>query len=286
MSHTLHELYQSSLTPEQEEKSNNKSNEQRKKGTSDSFDLDKIYLLGCKLFKSEEHTQKTLGLVMCIGVTMGLRIQDILQLKTDYIKPQLDSTDYRLVLKETKWKTDFDKMIPEGVMEMLGQYLQYNKIHPSMKDEFFFLNPKTGKFYSTHWVNKRFRILQSQYKWLREGDKTFSSHSLRKSYAMTIYKYYGNDLMKVKQALNHSSVKITERYLHTSKSEKQDIHVRNSCLGHSCPNSSASLCPCARTTTNIKNGSSTYRQRSSTNVFAKIEPYCSNRAKNGFGHFY
>lgn len=231
MSHTLHELYQSSLTPEQEEKSNNKSNEQRKKGTSDSFDLDKIYLLGCKLFKSEEHTQKTLGLVMCIGVTMGLRIQDILQLKTDYIKPQLDSTDYRLVLKETKWKTDFDKMIPEGVMEMLGQYLQYNKIHPSMKDEFFFLNPKTGKFYSTHWVNKRFRILQSQYKWLREEDKTFSSHSLRKSYAIHLYKYYGNDYMKVKEALNHSSVKVTEAYLHGSGEEKVNIHdivVKNS----------------------------------------------------------
>ena len=115
--------------------------------------------------------------------------------------------------------------------DMLGRYMSLNKISMNVKDEKLFINPKTGKVYTTHWVNKRFGILQSQYKWLREGDKTFSSHSLRKSYAMTIYKYYGNDLMKVKQALNHSSVKITERYLHTSKSEKQDIHdivVRNS----------------------------------------------------------
>lgn len=100
-----------------------------------------------------------------------------------------------------------------------------------MKDELLFLNPKTGNHYTTHWVNKRFRILQGEYKWLREGDKIFSSHSLRKSYAMAIYEYYGNDLMKTKQALNHSSVTITQLYLHGSLKEKKNIHdlvVRNS----------------------------------------------------------
>lgn len=231
MSNALHELNQSSPTTEQKERDKKKSVTHRPKGTSNSFDLDKLYALGCKLFKSEEHPKKTLGLVMCIGVTMGLRIQDILNLKTDYIHSQLDSTDFRLVLKEAKWKTPFDKLIPEGVADMLGIYLRHNKIHPSMKDEFIFLNPKTGKVYTTHWVNKRFRILQGEYKWLREDDKTFSSHSLRKSYAMSIYKYYGNDLMKTKQALNHSSVKITELYLHGSTGEKKNIHdlvVKNS----------------------------------------------------------
>jgi integrase len=228
MSNALHELY---VNPIPIKKEKVKKGTQKTKGTSNSYDLDKLYRLGQQVFKSDEHTQKTLGLVICIGVTMGLRIQDILNIKTDYIKPQVDSTDFRLVLKETKWNTPFDKMIPEGVADMLGRYMSLNKISMNVKDEKLFINPKTGKVYTTHWVNKRFGILQREHKWLRENDKTFSSHSLRKSYAMHLYRYYGNDLIKVKEALHHSSVKITELYLHGDTTEKKEVHdivVKNS----------------------------------------------------------
>ena len=233
MSDKFHQLYNSdsSLFQKEVKKKTTVPNGQRTKGTSNSFDLDKILKLGQQIFKEQEHTQKTLGLVMCIGVTMGLRIQDILNIKTDYIKPQLNSTDFRLVLKEGKCGKDFNKMIPSIVLDMLSDYMSLNKIYPKEKDVQLFTNPKTGKVYTTHWVNKRFRILQSQYKWLREEDKTFSSHSLRKSYAIHLYKYYGNDYMKVKEALNHSSVKVTEAYLHGSGEEKVNIHdivVKNS----------------------------------------------------------
>lgn len=46
-----------------------------------------------------------------------------------------------------------------------------------------------------------------------EDDGRLGTHSLRKTYARSVYQHSGNDLMIVKAALGHSDISVTQKYL-------------------------------------------------------------------------
>ena len=46
-----------------------------------------------------------------------------------------------------------------------------------------------------------------------ENDGRLGTHTLRKTFARSVYKNSGNDLMVLKGALNHSDVSVTQKYL-------------------------------------------------------------------------
>lgn len=190
------------------------------KGTSDHCDIDDLMRLAETLFSSNKHTEKTLGLVIYTGVTTGLRIGDILDMKTENLHPFEGGCRIKLI--QGKYKVPFDKLISRRLDDMIGEYLG-SKLITDKPDTHIFVNPLTGKPYSIHWVNKRFSILKSDIVWLKE--KTFSSHTLRKSYAMTIYKYYGNDIVKARDSLGHKSITTTQKYLNLDRKEKELIHA-------------------------------------------------------------
>lgn len=195
-------------------------NQKKWKGIADHYDSKDLLLLAENLFSSNKHTDKTLGLVIYTGVVTGLRIGDILEMKSDNLKPVAEGIRIQLIQK--KGKVPFDKLISKRLDDMFGDYITLNDISED-PDTFIFVNPNTRKHYSTHWVNKRFSILKNELDWLK--DKTFSTHSLRKTYAMTIYKYYGNDIVKARDALGHKSITTTQKYLNLDKKEKELIHA-------------------------------------------------------------
>ena len=60
------------------------------------------------------------------------------------------------------------------------------------------------------------------------GLQNVSSHSWRKMYALNVYKKTGNDIVAVQQALLHSSLAVTQRYLNR-RSEKLESVLQNNC---------------------------------------------------------
>lgn len=52
-----------------------------------------------------------------------------------------------------------------------------------------------------------------------EDDGRLGTHSLRKTFARSVYRSSGNDLMVLRAALGHSSVSVSERYLEVSSDE-------------------------------------------------------------------
>ena len=192
----------------------------RTKGISDHCESQDLLNLAEELFSSNKHTDKTLGLVIYTGVVTGLRINDILDLRSENLVPDIDGLHIKLI--QQKGKVPFNKLVSRRLDDMLGEYISLNYIADE-GDNHIFLNKNTGLKFTTHWVNKRFANLKKQLNWLE--DKTFSTHSLRKTYAMTIYKYYGNDIVKARDALGHKSITTTQKYLNLDKKEKSLIHT-------------------------------------------------------------
>ena len=209
------------LEARQELKKRHQSKSKKKtKGTSDHCESQDLLNLAEELFSSSRHTDKTLGIVIYTGVVTGLRINDILDMRSENLVPYEDGVHIKLI--QQKGKVPFNKLVSKRLDDMLGEYISLNLITDE-GDNHLFLNKNTGKKFSTHWVNKRFSILKTELDWLI--DKTFSTHSLRKTYAMTIYKYYGNDIVKARDALGHKSITTTQKYLNLDKKEKALIHT-------------------------------------------------------------
>ena len=209
------------LEARQELKKRHQSKSNKKtKGVSDHCESQDLLNLAEELFSSNRHTDKTLGLVIYTGVVTGLRINDILDLRSENLVPDIDGLHIKLI--QQKGKVPFNKLVSKRLDEMLGEYISLNLITDE-GDNHIFVNKNTGTKFTTHWVNKRFANLKKQLNWLE--DKTFSTHSLRKTYAMTIYKYYGNDIVKARDALGHKSITTTQKYLNLDKKEKSLIHT-------------------------------------------------------------
>ena len=209
------------LEARQELKKRHQSKSNKKtKGVSDHCESQDLLNLAEELFSSNKHTDKTLGLVIYTGVVTGLRINDILDLRSENLVPDIDGLHIKLI--QQKGKVPFNKLVSKRLDDMLGEYISLNLITDE-GDNHIFVNKNTGTKFTTHWVNKRFANLKKQLNWLE--DKTFSTHSLRKTYAMTIYKYYGNDIVKARDALGHKSITTTQKYLNLDKKAKSLIHA-------------------------------------------------------------
>lgn len=209
------------LEARQELKKRHQSKSNKKtKGVSDHCESQDLLNLAEELFSSNRHTDKTLGLVIYTGVVTGLRINDILDLRSENLVPDIDGLHIKLI--QQKGKVPFNKLVSKRLDDMLGEYISLNLITDE-GDNHIFVNKNTGTKFTTHWVNKRFANLKKQLNWLE--DKTFSTHSLRKTYAMTIYKYYGNDIVKARDALGHKSITTTQKYLNLDRKEKSLIHT-------------------------------------------------------------
>lgn len=76
-----------------------------------------------------------------------------------------------------------------------------------------FTNPETGKPYVD--IKKAFRGACR-----RAGIKDLRFHDLRHTFASRLIEK-GVDIIKVKELLGHSTVKVTERYTHSNREERK-----------------------------------------------------------------
>ena len=146
-----------------------------------------------------------------LGIMTGYRAGDLVTLKVRDVKEALDSG--RFVIMEGKKKNSKNirernrkpreaEIVPE-LKIILEDYIKDKK-------DFEYMFP-SRKGNAPIQVARVSRILQNAAKYF--GLENITAHSMRKTYAYTIYKNNGNDLLTVKEMLGHSCIEETKVYL-------------------------------------------------------------------------
>lgn len=141
----------------------------------------------------------------------GLRLGDVLSLTLSQFRAS--DKGYRLKVREKKTGKERDVPIPA---ELYAYLTEYAMSRGRKRDQTIFtLTPRAV----TKYIKKVTDYL---------GLENVSSHSWRKMYCLQIYEKSGNDLVAVQQAMLHSSIAVTQRYLNR-RSEKLESILQNHC---------------------------------------------------------
>lgn len=180
------------------------------------FELDELKGISRKLLNSQDHKDRTIGIMILLGISTGLRLGDILKLDSSNIKP-INGEDVLIVESQQKTKKRLEVVLNPSVILAIQNY-NAQKPYSDAKNSLF-INPTTKMTYSVAWVTKRFRELRDKEPILM--GRKFSTHSLRKTHAHAVYDYYRNDIIRAREVLQHQSVLVTQRYLGLTERQTQ-----------------------------------------------------------------
>lgn len=133
---------------------------------------------------------------LTLQANLGLRIGDIVKLKLSDIV--YESGRYHLDITEEKTKKKRTFTVPSEVYTYLQGYALEMGIKP--KGRLFSLTVRT--------IQNHLKLVCNYL-----GITGVSTHSMRKFFAMSIYRANGCDVELVRALLNHSSVAVTQHYL-------------------------------------------------------------------------
>ncbi|MBN1270903.1 MAG: tyrosine-type recombinase/integrase [Candidatus Aminicenantes bacterium] len=142
--------------------------------------------------------------IIIMALNTGMRRGEILNLKWNDVN--LEAKEIKLVKTKSGRSRIVD--INSVLLKELSGLLKTGK-----KQDFVFLNPKTGKPYNKLQTSFDGACRRADIKGLR-------FHDLRHTFASRLVGK-GVDLIKIKEILGHSTVKITERYTHSDRKEKK-----------------------------------------------------------------
>ena len=191
--------------------------------SADYFKKDDLIGLGKELLKSEEHKTRALGLIMVVGVVSGLRLSDLLHLTSRNFDTTPEHPHTLYVPKQRKTGKPYFSPLSKSVWDLVLAYLREVPYIEVKNENRLFLNPDTMKPYTAQWVNRKFNALKQDHAFLRH--KNFTSHSLRKTHAYAVYELYGNDLIKVKEVLQHRSIASTQHYLKLDETAREQLRT-------------------------------------------------------------
>ena len=182
--------------------------------TSNALDWDTMLSLVRKLYRDGNYR---LSLLIGCSSFFGLRISDTLSLTWSQL---LD--DDKFVIYEKKTNKRRVVKINKGFQKHIKDC--YDALHIENEDEKCFLSRKK-MVYSTQRINILLKEIKKKYNLKIEH---FSTHSLRKCWALKVYKESGNDaslaLQKLSMMMNHASVSVTRTYLGITESQMLDTY--------------------------------------------------------------
>ena len=142
--------------------------------------------------------------LFCIGINSALRIGDICPLKVSTVKTGYVSTHETKTGKVKKFP------INNALKKVLNEYIKEFDLHDD--DYLFFANRKDGrKDLKCIDKSQAYRKLKSIVESVAP-DIDFKTHVMRKTCAYWLYKNT-KDITLVMNALNHSSISVTMRYI-------------------------------------------------------------------------
>ena len=182
--------------------------------TSNAMDWDTMLSLVRKLYRDGDYR---MSLLIGCGCFFGLRISDILTLTWSML---LDGEKFTIYEKKTNKRRVVK--INKGFQKHIKDC--YDALHITNEDEKCFLSRKK-MVYSTQRINILLKEIKKKYNLKIEH---FSTHSLRKCWALKVYKESGNDaslaLQKLSLMMNHASVSVTRTYLGITESQMLDTY--------------------------------------------------------------
>lgn len=182
--------------------------------TSNALDWDTMLSLVRKLYRDGDYR---MSLLIGCGAFFGLRISDTLSL----VWSQLLNDDKFVIYEKKTGKRRVVK-INKGFQRHIKDC--YDALHIENEDEKCFLSRKK-MVYSTQRINILLKEIKKKYNVRIEH---FSTHSLRKCWALKVYRESGNDaslaLQKLSIMMNHSSVSVTRTYLGITEAQMLDTY--------------------------------------------------------------
>ena len=182
--------------------------------TSNALDWDTMLSLVRKLYRDGNYR---MSLLIGCSAFFGLRISDTLTLTWAQL---LD--DDKFVIYEKKTNKRRVVKINKGFQKHIKDC--FDALHIENEDEKCFLSRKK-MVYSTQRINILLKEIKKKYNLKIEH---FSTHSLRKCWALKVYKESGNDaslaLQKLSLMMNHASVSVTRTYLGITESQMLDTY--------------------------------------------------------------
>lgn len=151
-------------------------------------------------------------LLFVIGISTGYRAGDLVQLKVRDARKALSDGYFEIMeskkensknIRKENMKPRIAKVI-ENMARVLKSYIKNKRDY-----EYLFQSRKGNNTHIT--VSHVSRILKEAGE--EFGLSNISAHSMRKTYAYSIYVESEYDIVAVKEMLGHSSAEITKRYL-------------------------------------------------------------------------
>jgi len=161
-----------------------------------------------RLFQAFKESPDYLEPIIITALYNGLRRREVFNLMW---KKNIDFKNREFTLEGSQTKNGKDDVIPihPRLFSWLVELHKKNGQSP-----YVFPSPRTGKPLTN--VDRSFKSACK-----RAGIEGFIFHSLRHTYGTRLLVEEKNDLVTVKELMRHSSVKMTERYLHSNRERKR-----------------------------------------------------------------
>lgn len=147
----------------------------------------------------------------------GLRISDVVKVKvSDILTEKLNFKDY-FVMNEKKTGKEKKIKLNDSLKTVLKAYIKQNK-----------LEHNSSIFRSRKGINKPITVTQA-YRLLKKAANSihienFGTHSLRKTWGYWTYKASRYNIGLIMDTFNHSSQKITLRYIGIDQEAKDELY--------------------------------------------------------------
>lgn len=155
------------------------------------------------------------GLLFKFGLNTGLRISDILPIKVRDIYCKSGQFRDYLVIKEKKTGKEKKIKINEALRKNIEEYVASMNL---TYDSFLFPSKKGNHIGRI----QAYRVLKEAADIL--GIENFATHSLRKTWGYWTYKASKYNIGLIMDTFNHSSQRITLRYIGVSQDQKDELY--------------------------------------------------------------
>jgi integrase len=158
-------------------------------------------------------------LLIAVGCYTALRIGDILKLRwSDFMEHEF------LVVSEGKTKKARRIDLNPALVDIIERlYRLMGIVDPN---ELLFINRTKTKAINVQYINRKLKHIVKRYN-IPIPNNSVSSHLFRKTMARHVWErsnYSEKSLIMVGEAFNHSSVRVTKRYLGIKSEEISDIY--------------------------------------------------------------
>lgn len=184
---------------------------------------------GCRPLTDEEKSQVISSidgrhhlrdrLLVMFGIYAGFRISEILSLTvSDVFQNGVIPNHVTVKRRNVKGKREGRSVVLHQTVKdaILGYLLGNMRLNP---DSPLFLNQAGTKAISRQ---QAWNILEGAFSSCGLTG-TLGTHSLRKTFAASVYSRSGHCLLKTKRALGHTDIRTTEKYLSFAESEVEDL---------------------------------------------------------------